>query len=610
MKTNKILTLVAGGCLLLGSLSSCEDFLTLYPTNSITEEEFWEDKGDLENAMMACYKKMTDQDLVSKVLLWGEARSDNAILKDMSNASYVNYKDAILEYTEGMFNWAPFYTAINYCNKVIEYTPLVAERDLSLSEGEQMQYISEAKTLRALNYFYLVRAFRDVPLVMQSISTDAEAMNSQLPQTPGLNVLDSLIADLDTVKDLGVRRHGTNAENCGRVTRNATYTLLADMYLWRACMLKDAEAKGYVFNPSSKSNTEATPDAQSTADLQKAVAYCDVVLQDMKETYDEENNSGTGNNNQGLTEQESRYPLIRISNNYTTSDEIYNAIFGTKNSSEGILEIQYDGTNNVNTTWTGYLTSNTTTGLVGQIFTIDSKMYGSVSSSADPSGGVGFGKGDLRALWSGEITPSSSQIEYLYTKGSRSTITLNTMSDVSQGVASSTDRANASNAANWIIYRLSDVMLIKAEALARLGATGNDLREGFWLTNALYQRANPKVSVDGSIPADDGRENMVSDRFDDNYYSNRTAADLLTLVYQERQREFLGEYKRWFDLVRYAEAENDTEGALNLMGAARAIQTRLRSLNSFYNPVYEDEMKVNPNLVQNPAWNTGVNINQ
>ena len=236
-------------------------------------------------------------------------------------------------------------------------------------------------------------------------------------------------------------------------------------------------------------------------------------------------------------------------------------------------------------------------------------MYGSVSSSADPTGGVGFGKGDLRALWSGEITPTTSQIEYLYTKGSRSNITLNTMSDVSQGVATSTDRPNASNAANWIIYRLSDVMLIKAEALARLGATGDDLREGYWLVNALYQRANPKVSLNGDIPADDGKQNMTSDRFDDNYYNKTTRIDLLTLVYQERQREFLGEYKRWFDLVRYAEAENDTEGALNLMGASRAIQTRLRSLNSFYNPVFEDEMKVNPSLVQNPAWNTGVNIN-
>ena len=44
MKRKNILTAIAGSCLVLGGLTSCEDFLTLYPTNQITEEQFWEDK--------------------------------------------------------------------------------------------------------------------------------------------------------------------------------------------------------------------------------------------------------------------------------------------------------------------------------------------------------------------------------------------------------------------------------------------------------------------------------------------------------------------------------------------------------------------------------------
>ncbi len=609
MKTNKILSVLVGGALLWGGMTSCEDFLTLYPTNSITEEEFWEDKGDLENAMMACYKKMTDQDLGSKVLLWGEARSDNAVLKAVGNASYVNYKSGILEYTEGMFDWSPFYTAINYCNKVIEYAPTVAQRDPSLSEGEQWQYITEAKTMRALNYFYLVRAFRDVPLVMRSISTDAEAWQSQVPQTAGLTVLDSLIADLDTIKDKGVRRHGSAAENCGRVTRNATYALLADMYLWRACMLKHADAKGYVFNPASASNTEETADAQSTADLRKCVEYCDVVINAMRDTYNEEHMYDNDPNRNDA--QKSRYPLIWQSNDYTTTDEVYNSIFGTKNSQEGILEIQFDGTNNVNNTWTGYMTSSTTTGFTGQSFTVSGTMFAQIGESQPPSSPetVGFTKGDMRVLENTNIEQNSSQSEYVYTKLSRTAVSMMHLSDMGDGVSSSGIRENASNAANWIIYRLSDVMLMKAEALARLNVTGDELKEGFWLANAIFQRSNPKVSADGSIPADDGGDAMSSTRFNDNYYSSYNASNLLTLVYNERQREFLGEYKRWFDLVRYAEAENSTETALSMMGANRSLQTRLRQLSSFYNPVYENEMKKNPNLVQNPAWNSSISVN-
>ena len=112
MKRKNILTAIAGSCLVLGGLTSCEDFLTLYPTNQITEEEFWEDKGDVESGMMACYVRMTNKNLQQKVLHWGEGRSDNSVVQDQGNSSIVNLKAGILEDTEDMFSWAPFYTAI------------------------------------------------------------------------------------------------------------------------------------------------------------------------------------------------------------------------------------------------------------------------------------------------------------------------------------------------------------------------------------------------------------------------------------------------------------------------------------------------------------------
>ncbi len=604
MKRNNILKVFVSGCVLLGGLTSCEDFLTLHPTNQITEEEFWEDKGDLENGMMACYKQMTNSNLLSRVIYWGEVRSDNTAIKDMSQAYLVNYKDGVLQYTESMFSWSAFYTAINYCNKVIENVPLVGERDPSFSEGEQWQYTTEAKTLRALNYFYLVRAFRDVPLVFSSISTDAEALVSDFPQTAGLTIMDSLIADLDTIKNLGVTEYGTSSKNYGRITRNATYALLADMYLWRACMLKNAAAKGYVFNPGSKSNTEATADAQSTADLRKVIEYCDYVINAIKEKND--NNSifnGSSSNSQTGNDQKTRYPLIWIENDFATSDEVYNDIFGNKNSQESIFEVQFDGSSNVNSAWTSIMTT-TGSGIAGKLVTINDKMYASISSVAPDAG---FGKGDLRALENTNLTGATAKIDYPYTKGTYTSLSVESMSDMSKGIdnTSTTTRSDGSNAHNWIVYRLSDVMLMKAEAIARL-EDSNLLKEGFLLTNAIFQRSNPKVSADGSVSGENGTAGMTSDRFSDDYYSGKTAANLLTLVYNERQREFLGEFKRWFDLVRYAEANNSTEDALDLMGSGKTLKTRLRRLDSFYNPVYENELKVNTNLKQNPAWDTSV----
>ena len=76
---------------------------------------------------------------------------------------------------------------------------------------------------------------------------------------------------------------------------------------------------------------------------------------------------------------------------------------------------------------------------------------------------------------------------------------------------------------------------------------------------------------------------------------------------RERQREFFAEGKRWFDLVRMALRDNSTQKMLNLLTAkyatnASAIKAKLATLNSLFSPVLKDEIKVNPALVQNPAW--------
>jgi hypothetical protein len=155
---------------------------------------------------------------------------------------------------------------------------------------------------------------------------------------------------------------------------------------------------------------------------------------------------------------------------------------------------------------------------------------------------------------------------------------------------------------SWPVYRMSDMMLIKAEAIARLGS---GLAEGFKLTNELFKRNNPALKATGTAGAD---TKLVSDRLTENYAEGKTKADLLKLVYDERQREFVGEGKRWFDLVRYAEAtfgEGNKETAQMfdmMLGVTQTLKGRLGKLYSLYNPIYSEELKVNSNLVQNPVW--------
>ena len=140
---------------------------------------------------------------------------------------------------------------------------------------------------------------------------------------------------------------------------------------------------------------------------------------------------------------------------------------------------------------------------------------------------------------------------------------------------------------------LSDVLLMKAEAISRLEApTDEQIESAFNNVTMILYRSNPTVTSE-------------SDKLKLNDYS--TPSQLFSLVMRERRREFFGEGKRWFDLVRLAEYDGKTSNMLNLLLSkyatnTNAVKAKLSSMNSLYSPVYEDEMKVNPLLHQNPAW--------
>jgi hypothetical protein len=82
------------------------------------------------------------------------------------------------------------------------------------------------------------------------------------------------------------------------------------------------------------------------------------------------------------------------------------------------------------------------------------------------------------------------------------------------------------------------------------------------------------------------------------------------LVYQERQRELMFEGKRWYDLVRISRRTGDTSdlsiAALRKVQTSSAlIQNKLSKMDAIYWPYNYEEIKVNKNLKQNPAFDSG-----
>ena len=602
MKTNRLykkLCLAGGLLVMAGAFTSCEDYLTIYPTDKIVEADFWKDKNDVDNMRAAVYYQMASAGVTERILTWGEFRSDNMLLTDMSKTDYLYLQDAILMPTNGSFDWSPFYKGINYCNKILENGERMVQSkvDPSFTAGEWQPIKAEVMAMRALNYFYLVRAFRDVPYVEKCVNTDTEARTARHSATPGVIILDSLISGLEDVKDKAATNFGSTSENKGRMTKLGVRALLADMYLWRGCMLGYYNAKKAAGYSVDTVLGGAGSDQEAVRCFQKAVEHSSFVINYMDSIY-RQNQENSYYVDKELKEQP--YPLIRMTGRFTGgSDEVYNDIWGYKNSIESIFDLQYDGASLNNTALATYFMDyggdNTVKFMGGNtaLFT--------TATTINPT--KGFGKTDMRFLNAIRFE-KLSQTSWPVLKNMIRTSTVSDFSDVTLGGMTET---RTSKNANWPVYRLADVMLIKAEAIARLKPATNsaDLKEGFMLVNELFARQNPALAKTGTSEVE---PEYICTRLDSTYYQDKNASTLLTLVYHERQREFFAEGKRWFDLTRQAEASNSTEAVLaDLMGAKKAVQTRLRNLSGMYCPIYSEEMKVNGvenggYLKQNETW--------
>ena len=160
------------------------------------------------------------------------------------------------------------------------------------------------------------------------------------------------------------------------------------------------------------------------------------------------------------------------------------------------------------------------------------------------------------------------------------------------------------NSANWIVYRLSDVVLMKAEALTQVSEDEENLKSAFSLVREVFKRSNPYAYQNATSATD-------SLNFDN--YSTRES--MTQLILNERQREFLGEGKRWYDLVRYAQREGSTVNMLKFLSRKytdnqNAIKAKLASLKSLFSPIHTNEMKSNSLLHQNEVWGTSENTSR
>ena len=225
MKYHRLLLLTAI-CLL--SVISCNDWLELLPPDGLVRDEYWKSKEDLEATLMGAYLRFAELD--ERLFYYGELRADMITDGQYTNYDHRQIMDGNIIPTNYLCRWNDFYRVINYCNNVLKYAPIINETDKTFTEYQMRGFESEAIFLRSLAYFYLVRIFKDIPLVLEP--SEEDDVNFYLPKSSDTTVLRVIKDDLERSRLYVTDEYGSDQENLGRATKGAFLALLADISLW------------------------------------------------------------------------------------------------------------------------------------------------------------------------------------------------------------------------------------------------------------------------------------------------------------------------------------------------------------------------------------------
>ncbi|WP_338395530.1 RagB/SusD family nutrient uptake outer membrane protein [Fulvitalea axinellae] len=245
--------------------------------------------------------------------------------------------------------------------------------------------------------------------------------------------------------------------------------------------------------------------------------------------------------------------LINQSSHALLPGDRWFQIFSKGNTNEGIFEIQYDASrsqSNVLSTWMFNNIGSRNSAYVLREETLE--LYDKTDARGE---GKTFMKDNL-TLW-----------KYIGLEEDNS----------------SRFRTIGNNDANIILYRYADILLMKAEALVEKG--------DFFAAQAEYNKIRDRANLPSKI-----------------FPNDRHIAE--DLILEERTREFIGEGKRWFDILRFAK-RNDFERKQMLIDILTANvdpqelpkwKSLLSNPMGYYLPIHYDEVRNNSKLEQNPYY--------
>jgi hypothetical protein len=215
MKNIKIIVLLLIGM----SLSSCDKYLDAEVVSEISAASFWKTTDDVEAYRYGCYDRFRD---LNNSTFLAEDRGDSFKVGEIGPASDAWSQALDKDHT---INLTSYYNALYHFNLLLQQTPLI---NFGKNTNNRDKIMAEALAMRAHTYLNLLKAFGDIPLILQPYEGSSTEL---IGRTPKEEVMAQVLADIDEAISLF---KSDAIEDKNFWSKPALYALKADALIWKA----------------------------------------------------------------------------------------------------------------------------------------------------------------------------------------------------------------------------------------------------------------------------------------------------------------------------------------------------------------------------------------
>lgn len=521
----KILYSVLTVLALVGT-TSCSDFLDDQKPQGVLDSDMVKDPSNVDNLVISAYAVFTTaEDINSSFSMWNfDVRSDDAYKGGNGTSDGDVFHQ--LEIEQGVLTtnwnindmWVRLYNCISRVNSAISVLETTSD-----SYQLKAQRLGEMKFLRAYAHFLLKRLYKNIPFIMDANLKQEDyntLSNTEFNNDEGWQ---QIINDVEYAYSvLPVKQ-----TDKGRPSKAAAAAFLTKAYLYKAYRQDD---------PSSNQVTSINRE-----DLLKVIEYSNP---DIYSAGGFDLEADFHNNFRPETQYENGVESIWAMQ-YSIND---GTKYGNLNWSYGLIVPNIPGVTDGGCDFykpSQNLVNAYRTDADGHPFidTFNNKDY-DLTQDADPRLFLTVGLTGLpyefNSKYMMDASATWSRSNGLY--GYYVTLKQNVDPDCGYLVKGSW----WGTPMNRIVFRYADVLLERAEAYAQLNETGEAIK----LVNEIRKRAKQSTGMIANYPSDYGVKFNIS-----TYNGTYSQEEALKIVKMERRLEMGMESERFFDLVRWGEAE-------------------------------------------------------